>query len=233
MRLCIFSDVHGNDVALAAGIRVMNSLHPDAYLFLGDLCGYYPNISYCYDMLTNLPDLIAIRGNHDEYFLRFNQGDAKSDLEYSQKYGGVPSDVSLDSKNTSKYLHWLDSLPFTKKINSVLMVHGSPADPVNGRIYSEDLIDKSQRREITDEIKYVVMGHTHYPLDVSVGGVRWINPGSTGQPRNGCPPSFYFLDCNTNNGYHVYFHFDREAFATQMNNIPGVTAYSKEVLWRY
>jgi predicted phosphodiesterase len=30
---------------------------------------------------------------------------------------------------------------------------------------------------------FIIMGHTHYPMDIKAGNVRLVNPGSVGQPR--------------------------------------------------
>lgn len=39
----------------------------------------------------------------------------------------------------------------------------------------------------------VLHGHTHVPRDEAIGGVRWLNPGSAGRPRDGGTPSFAWL----------------------------------------
>jgi putative phosphoesterase len=39
----------------------------------------------------------------------------------------------------------------------------------------------------------VLHGHTHVPRDETIGGVRWLNPGSVSLPNPGTPPSFAWL----------------------------------------
>jgi len=36
-------------------------------------------------------------------------------------------------------------------------------------------------------------GHTHVPRDEMVGGTRFLNPGTTGGPSKGAPPSYAWL----------------------------------------
>lgn len=36
-----------------------------------------------------------------------------------------------------------------------------------------------------DDVQVVVHGHTHIPRDETVGGVRYVNPGSASYPRGG------------------------------------------------
>jgi putative phosphoesterase len=42
-------------------------------------------------------------------------------------------------------------------------------------------------------VEVVLHGHTHVPRDETIGGVRWLNPGSVSLPNPGTPPSFAWL----------------------------------------
>jgi hypothetical protein len=42
-------------------------------------------------------------------------------------------------------------------------------------------------------IDLLLHGHTHVPRDETIGGVRFLNPGTVGKPNRGAPPSFAWL----------------------------------------
>lgn len=41
-------------------------------------------------------------------------------------------------------------------------------------------------------------GHTHVPRDETIGGIRFLNPGTVSKPNHGAPPSFAWLDIPEN-----------------------------------
>ncbi|HHT9127592.1 MAG TPA: metallophosphoesterase family protein, partial [Candidatus Wujingus californicus] len=52
--------------------------------------------------------------------------------------------------------------------------------------------DKDLKLEINDiEADVVFIGHTHLPMIREVDGIKIINPGSVGQPRDGIPMVSY------------------------------------------
>ena len=60
--------------------------------------------------------------------------------------------------------------------------HGTPQDPLEGRLYPKDSIVNS---EIYQQYDIVVLGHTHCRMERLVGDTLVINSGSLGQPRDG------------------------------------------------
>lgn len=41
MKICVFSDIHGNGPAFRVAYEMIMSEKADINIFLGDLCGYY------------------------------------------------------------------------------------------------------------------------------------------------------------------------------------------------
>jgi len=66
MRLAVFSDTHGNLPALEAMLGDAGEV--DGYISLGDIVNYGPWSNECVDRICGLPNVIKVRGNHDEYF---------------------------------------------------------------------------------------------------------------------------------------------------------------------
>ena len=83
----------------------------------------------------------------------------------------------------------------------ILLCHGSPINEVS-YLYpdaAENII--LQFRSFPEDI--IVMGHTHYPMNLRVKDVRLVNPGSVGQPRTPRKgASWAFLDTETGDITH-------------------------------
>jgi len=67
------------------------------------------------------------------------------------------------------------------------LYHGSPEDP------DEYVLDESRAEELLkrSDCDVVICGHTHVPMQVSLGGKLFLNPGSVGQPRDGNPAAAF------------------------------------------
>ena len=65
VRLALFSDVHGNPIALDAVLAEIAAAGVDGYLVLGDLAAGGHDPSGAVERLTALPDARFVRGNTD------------------------------------------------------------------------------------------------------------------------------------------------------------------------
>jgi diadenosine tetraphosphatase ApaH/serine/threonine PP2A family protein phosphatase len=208
MRYLVLSDIHANLEALEAVIAVAGEV--DGTIFLGDLVGYGPNPNECAALLTALPRLTGVIGNHDLAALggldleTFNT-QARAAAEWTQvEMNGATRD-------------YLQALGQVEEFETYTAVHGSPADPVWEYLESRSQAPASFARFITS---VCFNGHTHVPrvftqtpetkeIDVFVptptltlgltdGVRRIVNPGSVGQPRDGDPrAAFGTLDATT------------------------------------
>ena len=68
MKICAFSDIHGNIEAFDKMISNETG-NVDAYIFAGDIWGYFYDQSEIIDRLSAITNLYAVKGNHDEYYL--------------------------------------------------------------------------------------------------------------------------------------------------------------------
>lgn len=181
MKIGLMSDIHGNSPAFEVVLPVL--LNETAQvLFLGDLCGYYPFVEECV-ALWDHDRIVGVRGNHDQILLDCLQSHASPPSAYQASYGSAltrtlqrlsPSSVSL-----------LQSLPVSRTLHIegrvLALYHGTPWDPLNGRLYPDD--DRlEQCASIPADI--ILLGHTHYPFTKRSQDKLIINPGSVGQPRN-------------------------------------------------
>lgn len=190
MKICIFSDIHGNGPAFRVAYPVILNEKADINIFLGDLYGYYFDQNSIFNMLQDIPNLVAILGNHDSYFLRVVHGERGLKRTYRKKYG-TSIDRLLDS-SPSELIKWLADLPqsYTFHEVGVSLYHGSPWDALEGYVYPDSLLE----RFLDYDASVFFLGHTHYPMDRTINNIRVINPGSCGQPRDYNQPSYAIYD---------------------------------------
>ncbi len=196
-RSLLLADVHGNLRALEAVLNDAASHGGfDRILMLGDLVGYGPEPDECVELLREHP-LIAVAGNHDlgaagrADLGRFNP-DAAIACEWCSRRLSISS------------LRFLEDLPLRHVEAGLLLVHGSPRDPiweymVSPYIAAQNLAHCAE--------KHCLVGHTHQPAiysmtgssvevvssSVALDGRLAVNPGSVGQPRDGDPRAAYAM----------------------------------------
>lgn len=187
MKVCIFSDVHGNDTALEAMLSAEEE-RCDAFIFAGDIFGYFYGQEAIIDRMMEIKNLTAVRGNHEQYYLSRADKDALTD-RYGSSYA-----MEVD-ENRQRFL---ENLPVCADVmmdgRRFQVFHGSPLHPTEGRIYPD-----TPDAEIGD-VPYdcLVLGHTHYRMARTVGNCLVINPGSLGQPRDGAECSYCVFDTADN-----------------------------------
>jgi len=190
MKICVFSDIHGNGPAFRVAFEMIMSEKADMNLFLGDLCGYYFDQRETFSMLQAIPNLISLKGNHDSIFLRIVNKDEELRQAYVKQYGN--SMENLLCEDAGELIQWLSDLPESYLCDSLSLAgyHGSPWSNLEGYVYPDSSLEKF--RNYPDSI--FVLGHTHYPMVRKVKDKLIVNPGSLGQPRNGGWPSYALID---------------------------------------
>lgn len=192
MRIGLLADIHCNVHALEAVLADASAIDVDEFVLLGDLFGYLPWAVETYRMIRRCRLVAAIRGNHDELVLSQGGTEAAGDYrDLARQNWASLRDAQPDA------LGWLAPLPFHAEPviagRELLLCHGTPADPQQGRYYPDD---QAAHAWLPQPGEVLVLGHTHYPLArLLPGGGRVLNPGSVGQPRDGNPmPSWGVLD---------------------------------------
>lgn len=191
MLIALLSDIHANGPAMAAVREAVERSDPDLVVVAGDTVGYY---YWPKEVLEHLGALKArmIRGNHEDELSAARAARAKPGCSPSAWGSAIEacfaqlSDAELDQ---------LENLPRTltetTDHGALLVCHGSPQDPV--RYVYPDISDAELSALDPEGHRWVVMGHTHYPMVRNVAGVSYVNPGSVGQPRNGVPGAAWAL----------------------------------------
>ena len=192
MKIGIFSDIHGNLYSFENIYRELKKERCDMHLFLGDICGYYYRQKEIIDMLTDMPHLELVAGNHDKLFLKSLE-DEKIMRRYTENFG--LSFQFLKETIDSNHLDFLRNLTKEYYLESegIAAFHGSPWSPITEYVYPDSPMDRFNGLPF----KILFLGHTHYPMDIKLQNIRLINPGSAGQPRNGGWPTYALYETHT------------------------------------
>ncbi|HVS54020.1 MAG TPA: metallophosphoesterase family protein [Opitutaceae bacterium] len=196
MKFGLIADIHGNNIALAAALRMLDG-QVDHIVFLGDICGYYPFVNECIEMLR-VRQVIGIRGNHDQVLIDcLATGKPPAD-EYRARYGSaLDRAMQVLSDSALKFLHsWPTQRELLVESRAILATHGAPWDSLEGRVYP-DFENWSRFDPYMADI--CLLGHTHYPLVKHHHNKLIANPGSVGQARDRAGEASYgILDVITN-----------------------------------
>jgi putative phosphoesterase len=222
MRIGVFSDIHGNLLALDACLADLESQGgADAIVIAGDLCLDGPKPK---KVLLRLDEIGAacIRGNTDRYLYddtasaNFGEPEA-AQLAWTRREIG------------ERWLGWLRELPFAMRIgeddNQLLIVHATPHSD-DEHIWP-DAADADLERLIGNERSTAIaFGHLHIPYVRMWRGKILVNVSSVGLPKDGDPRAGYAIFTEREGGWQVKHRrvsFDVKKVATQLADcgIPG------------
>ncbi len=227
MKIGIFADIHGNIYAFEKIWEELKKESCDLCVFAGDICGYYYYQNEIIEKLRSIKELVAVIGNHDSLFLKI-LNDEGLEVQYSAKYGKSLS--FLKQNITAENLRFLKKLPNKVMLreNNIGIFHGSPWKPLDEYIYSDSLLDKFEELPY----KIVILGHTHIPMNKTVGHLRIINPGSVGQPRDYRDASFAVFNTATDDVLFKRVRYDTETLIKDIRARNETSPYLIEVLKR-
>jgi len=180
MRIALFSDVHGNQLALQAVLRDIRALGVDMTAFLGDAATLGPRPR---EVLHTLKELQCpcIMGNHDEFLL-------EPDLVL--RYTSVPviveaiqwcsEQLTPDDVNFVRSFQRQLEIPLPGE-RRLLLFHGSPL------CHTTDLLATTPPEQLEEQLgpkraDVMAGGHTHIQMLRQHRGIWLVNPGSVGMP---------------------------------------------------
>jgi predicted phosphodiesterase len=194
MRLALLSDVHGNPIALEAVLADVEAQGGvDGYWVLGDLAaiGYDP--AGAVERLAALPNARFVRGNTDRSLVEGEPGPSLGHLRNDPSSAARQIDLAVIFAWTHGHLTargrlpWLAALPLEQRLTlpdgtRLLGVHASPGRDTGDGIRPVHTDDDLRAILAGCDAELVVVGHTHWPLDRTVDGVRVVNLGSVSNP---------------------------------------------------
>lgn len=248
--LALISDIHGNLPALQAVFADIASLGSvDGVFCLGDVVGYGPEPIACIDLVTARCKLYLM-GNHEHALIHGPLGfhpAARRAIDWTKR-------VIDEQPPAKRAALWdlLRSLPHQHQLGEVLLVHGSPRDPVMEYVLESDTWEGADPRKLDECFartpRLAFFGHTHRPgvftsdhcflpaSDLPDGfrvddGKYLINVGSVGQPRDRDPRACYALYT----GDSIYFRrvaYDARLTAERLRAVPELDPRFAERLLR-
>ena len=201
MRIAVVADVHSNIEALDAVLAHADASGIEAVLCAGDIVGYGADPSAVIARLR-AAGAVSVAGNHDLVAAR------KMGVE---DFNPVAGEAALwqASRLTDDECAYLAGLPLTRVLPGITLVHGSLRAPE-----WEYLLDKEAAAAhfALQTTPVGIVGHSHLQFAAhDVGGKiafttatdgasvdigphpLILNPGSSGQPRDGDPRAGYML----------------------------------------
>ena len=225
-RIAVIADIHGNSLALnevLGDIQAQGSA--DAYWFLGDYCAIGHDPLGVIRILDGIENATLIRGNTDRFVADGSlpwpdENNAIKNPELLSQYVSLARSFAwtTGALGASGKLNWCRALPLDFEAvfpdgTRVLAVHASPGED-DGHGVHPGLSDADLSELVRpSEADLVLVGHTHFPQDRSVSGIRVVNPGSVSNPL---PPDLrakYVIIEPRSIGYELEFHhvdYDRE-----------------------
>lgn len=187
MKIAVFSDVHGNAIALEAVLKDIDSRNIDLVFCGGDLVGYgaFPNEAIGMVRKYRIP---TIMGNYDDG-VGFNKNDcgcAYTDLQMKE-LGQISLEWTkkrVNFENRAFLRSLLERIQFTVCGKKILIVHGSPRR-INEYLYGDHPEESVLRLFDDEKADIIVCGHTHVAYTRVMDGKCLINAGSAGKSKDG------------------------------------------------
>lgn len=203
MRIALLSDVHANLPALEAVLAEIEARGVDAVYHLGDLVGYAPWPDETVARVR-AAGIAGIAGNYDSTVATgykhcgCRYEDARQEALSHESYAWTRAHVSEETRR------YLAALPFRLDLRPrgghvagprLVLVHGTPT--LNTLYWTEDRDDDFCRTMAAHAAlragDAIAFGHTHRPWTRVVDGIRFVNTGSVGRPKDGDPRAGYAL----------------------------------------
>jgi putative phosphoesterase len=219
MRIAVFSDIHGNTVALDAVLAdISGQGGVDAYWVLGDLVAIGADPVGTLERLAALPNALFVQGNTERYVLTGERPypsmqDALSDPQLVPRLVEVAHSFAWTQGaiTSTGWFDWLVRLPLEGRTTlpdgtRVLLTHVAPGvndGPGIHPSHSDDVLAEMLRNADAD---LVCVGHTHWPLERHIGQVHVVNDGSVSMPWSTDVRASYVLIDADESGYEVQLH---------------------------
>ena len=215
-RIGVLADIHGNDLALEAVLADIDAAGGvSEYWILGDLAAIGPEPVKVVQRLAQLPNAHFIRGNTDRYVctgelpgpsietIATNPALVIKSMEIAASFSWTKGALIV-----TKWLDWLCGMPLEYRAilpdgTRALCVHASPGTDAGDGIMAKDTPDEIKPLLAGCEDDLILVGHTHQPFDLQVGGKRIVNPGSISNPFGPDVRASYALIEADGNGVRV------------------------------
>jgi putative phosphoesterase len=208
--IALFGDLHGNRAATEAVLAGIDRHAPGMVICLGDLVGYGPEPNETIDLIRQR-DIPTIMGNYDDG-VGFDRDDCgcayKDEGERERGQRSLMWSRRVVTDDRKAWLRGLEpELRYTVNGMRIRIVHGSPRR-MNEYLFEDRDPNSLARIARGADCDVLVFGHTHVPWTREIEGVRFINTGSVGKPKDGDPRAGWVLLAIGDDG-RIAPHFHR------------------------
>jgi predicted phosphodiesterase len=204
MMVALLSDIHANLPALEAVLDdIGRRAGIDATYHLGDLVGYAPWPNETLGLLESR-GITGVSGNYDSTVAtNYKHCGCKYEDSRQEELSHL-SFAWTKAHSSAKTKRLLGALPFRLDVRpggghesgpTLTLVHGTPT--LNTVYWTEDRPDSfcAKMAAIAGARAgdVIAFGHTHKPWSRVVDGIRFVNTGSVGRPKDGDPRAGYAI----------------------------------------
>jgi predicted phosphodiesterase len=209
VKIGLLSDAHGNPLGLRTCLERLSRLGVDRVFFLGDAVGYMPGEAECLALLDEA-GAECQKGNHEAMLCGELELSDESDAAY--RLGEARGRLSEEDR--ARICAWPEIRELVLGGRRILLVHGSPEDPVSGYVYPDSDLGGFE------SLPYdaVITANTHRPFAARAGDILVGNVGSSGMPRDsGGLASFGVYDTDGGDFTVYRVAFDVETVTEQIS----------------
>lgn len=165
MRFLIFSDIHGNYIALEQALKEAEKMNIDSIIWCGDYITDFPESHQVLQLIKQSEKkykCYTISGNREEYILKYDKLKNKEKIDIKMR----TNIINTYNQLTKEDLEWIKKLPSSLEI----------------KINEESKIYVSHKCNLTqiENSKYKIFGHLHKQFNFRKKDIKYINPGSIG-----------------------------------------------------
>ena len=223
-RVAVITDIHANLPALEAVLARIEQLGIERVHCGGDLVGYGPHPNEVCALIEQRA-IPTIYGNYDYAIARdLHDCGCAYVTPHDREIGQLSVEWTLANSGRAAK-DFMRDLPFDARFEidgtSVHLVHGSPRK-VNEYLFEDKPASLYARLAAAEEAGVLVFGHTHKPWIRDFGGVRFVNCGSVGKPKDGDPrAAFAVLTAGGATIERVAYDAGRVAAEVRAAGLPG------------
>ena len=184
MKLGIITDIHNNRIALQTAIERLNQLECDAIICCGDIIGIGPFPEETVQYIMKIPNLIAVRGNHEKYLLEGMPtqypNEEQMGLEEMKHHKWEHSLLSAESIQFLRNLPYRKDLTYEgKRISIMHFCMDEEGHYVRGKRNPSEADLKDMFADVQSDI--ILYGHDHSRTICKADKI-YVNVGSLGCP---------------------------------------------------
>jgi putative phosphoesterase len=234
-RVAVITDIHANLPALEAALARIDELGIDRVCCGGDLVGYGPHPNEVCALIERR-GIPTIHGNYDYAIARdLHDCGCAYVTPHDREIGQLSVEWTLVNTNQAAkdFMRQLPfDLRFTLGASTVHLVHGSPRK-VNEYLFEDKPARLFERLAAAEDADALVFGHTHMPWVRDFGGVRFVNCGSVGKPKDGdSRGAFAVLEATGDNVEATIERvtYDAESVAAQVREVGLPSEFADKLL---